>query len=89
MRQGHVTIWHLNAGMGLAPHLTHRLDDFRHPSTVAGVVVAKATAVGVEWQAPNPRNEVAVGDEPAPRPFFAEPEILEGLEYSNRERVVD
>src|SRR5262249_52912359 len=65
-------VFHLHLRMGLAAELTHRLHDFRQATPVRRVVVAEATAVGVEGQSSRARNEIAVGHELSPLPLGAE-----------------
>src|SRR5215467_15248302 len=54
-------VFHLHLRMGLTAELTHSLHHFGQAAPVRRVIVAEATAVGVEGQPSRARDEIAVG----------------------------
>ena len=89
MGQGELAVGDLDPRVGLPAELADGLDDLGHAAPVAGVVVAEPAAVGVERQPAVRRLQRPVADELAPLALLAEPQILEGHEDGDRERVVD
>src|SRR5262245_49059452 len=75
--------------MGFAAQLADRLENFGHAATVDRVVAAEPTAVGVERQLADARDQVAVGDELTALAFLAEAEVLKLHQHGDGEAVVD
>src|SRR3989442_12173233 len=69
VRQRDVAVLHLDFWMRLAAQLTHRIDHLRPPAAVGRMAVAEPPAVGGERQLPDPRDQVAVGNERAALPL--------------------
>src|ERR1700722_4502743 len=89
LRQGDLAVRYLDLRVGLSPQLPDRLDDLGHATAVHRVVVAKATAVGVERQLPEWSDERAVEHEVAALAFFAKTDVLDQLDNRDREAVID
>src|SRR5579871_844934 len=75
--------------MRLPTQLPHRFENLGHAAAIDRVVAAQATAVGVEGQLADARDQIAVGDELATLALLAEAEVLELHQDRNGEAVID
>src|SRR5882757_8548063 len=84
-----VAIVDLYGGVSLASKLTDSLDHLSHAAAVAGMVVAQPTAIGVERQFADARDEVPVGHKTATLAALTEAKVLELNDHGDREAIVD
>lgn len=73
MSQHPVVILHLYRRMRFAPALAYGFQQLRHPALVARMIAAKTAAIGVERQAADAGNQIAVRDELPALPFSQKP----------------
>src|SRR6201999_2673952 len=86
---GEIAILDLHLRMRLAAQLPDGLDDLGHAAAIDGMVAAEATAIRVERQLADARDQIAVGDELAALALLAEAEVLELHQHRDGEAVVD
>src|SRR3954447_22418998 len=86
---GEIAILDLHLRMRLAAQLPHGLADLGHAAAVDGMVAAEATAIGVERQLADARDQIAVGNELASLALLAEAEVFELHQHCDGEAVVD
>src|SRR4051794_31760912 len=89
VRDREIAIGYLHFWMRFAAQLPDGLEYFGHAAPVDGVVRTQATAVGVERQLADARNQIAVGDELAALAFLAEADVLELHQHRDGEAVID
>src|ERR1700742_4678682 len=89
MGDGEIAILDLHLRMRLAAQLPDGFDDLGHAAAIDGMVAAEPTAIGVERQLADARDQVAIGDELAALALLAEAEVLELHQHRDGEAVVD